>query len=334
MEIIFKGRQTDVPARFREYATAKLNKLEKLDQKAIRVDVEVSVERNPRLASQKERVELTIRSRGPAIRAEAAAEDRMSALDLALAKLNSRLRRALGRRKNHHGAGISAVAASGVAASAEVPEQASGGLSSTRATASPAGTLPAGQSGAAAAELSAGDLAADQGPDVRGRERPRAPERGPKPDDDGGPDSVVAIQMEGDGPLVVRQKFHHAKPISIDQALLEMELVGHDFYLFHDVEEDAPSVVYRRHGYQYGVIRLIEESAGRRPATEFPAGLGARIPGRRRPELGRTRSRRASAAEAAAPPPQAAAISAQDLQVGRQSGRRPSQSPAFGTGWS
>ena len=108
MEIIFKGRQTDVPARFKEYATAKLSKLEKLAQKAIRVDVELSVERNPRQASQKERVELTIRSRGPAIRAEAAAEDRLAALDLALAKLDSRLRRALDRRKNHHGAGVGA----------------------------------------------------------------------------------------------------------------------------------------------------------------------------------------------------------------------------------
>ncbi len=98
MEIIFKGRQTDVPARFRKHATAKLNRLEKLDQKAIRVDVEVSVERNPRQASQKERVELTVRSRGPAIRAEAAAEDRFSALDLALAKLDSRLRRGPARR--------------------------------------------------------------------------------------------------------------------------------------------------------------------------------------------------------------------------------------------
>src|SRR5215831_12113386 len=102
MEITFKGRQTDVPARFREYATAKLNRLEKLDQKAIRVDVEISVERNPRQASQKERVELTITSRGPAIRAEAAAEDRLAALDLALAKLDSRLRRALDRRKSRH----------------------------------------------------------------------------------------------------------------------------------------------------------------------------------------------------------------------------------------
>src|SRR5262249_53709334 len=108
MEIIFKGRQTDVPARFREYAAAKLNKLEKLDQKAIRVDVELSVERNPRQSSQKERVELTILSRGPAIRAEAAAEDRLAALDLALAKLDSRLRRALDRRKHRQGTGAGA----------------------------------------------------------------------------------------------------------------------------------------------------------------------------------------------------------------------------------
>ena len=70
---------------------------------------------------------------------------------------------------------------------------------------------------------------------------------------------LVPIQMEGDGPLVVRQKFHRAAPISIDQALLEMELVGHDFYLFHDCECDRFSVVYRRRGYDYGVIRLVEE---------------------------------------------------------------------------
>src|SRR5258708_27528373 len=121
--------------------------------------------------------------------------------------------------------------------------------------------------------------------------------------------------MGGDGPLGVRQKFPHSKPISIDQALLEMELVGHDFYLFHDIEQDAPSVVYRRHGYQYGVIRLIEEPAGLGPVTEPPAGLGARIPSRRRPELGRTRSRRASTTEAATAA-EASARAAQEGQAG------------------
>ena len=70
---------------------------------------------------------------------------------------------------------------------------------------------------------------------------------------------LVPIQMEGDGPLVLREKVHAASPMTIDQALLQMELVGHDFYLFHDRDCDRFSVVYRRRGYDYGVIRLVEE---------------------------------------------------------------------------
>jgi len=237
MEIIFKGRQTDVPARFRQYAIAKLSKFEKLDQKVMRIDVEIQVERNPRQASQKERVELTILSRGPAIRAEAAAEDRLAALDLALAKLQSRLRRAIDRRKSHHGTAVSTATGSGAALSDSLES----GEDDRRQLAAD----DQGDDGIAAAE------------------------------------SVVPIQMDGDGPLVVRQKFHQSKPISIDQALLEMELVGHDFYLFHDIDADMPSVVYRRHGYQYGVIRLVEPAAVLESSI---AGLGARIPGRRRPE--------------------------------------------------
>ena len=57
--------------------------------------------------------------------------------------------------------------------------------------------------------------------------------------------------------LIVREKEHPAKPMTIDQALFEMELVGHDFYLFADADSGQPSVVYRRKGYDYGVIRLI-----------------------------------------------------------------------------
>lgn len=73
---------------------------------------------------------------------------------------------------------------------------------------------------------------------------------------------LVPIQMEGDGPLIVREKLHPAEPMTIDQALLEMELVGHDFFLFHDRDCDLFSVVYRRRGYDYGVIRLMEEVSG------------------------------------------------------------------------
>src|SRR6202042_1063781 len=103
MEITFKGRRTSVPERFRRHASAKLAKLEKLDHNAIRVDVEVSTERNPRQADRSERVELTVKSRGPAIRAEAAADDRYAALDLAFIKLEGRLRKASERRKVRHG---------------------------------------------------------------------------------------------------------------------------------------------------------------------------------------------------------------------------------------
>jgi hypothetical protein len=64
------------------------------------------------------------------------------------------------------------------------------------------------------------------------------------------------LEVDGDGPLVVREKTHEADPMSLDQALYEMELVGHDFYLFVDAGSRQPSVVYRRRGYDYGVIRL------------------------------------------------------------------------------
>jgi len=80
VDIIFKGRRTEVQERFRRHASAKLSKIERLDSKTIRVDVEVTAERNPRQADRRERVELTIRSRGPVIRAEAAADDRYAIL--------------------------------------------------------------------------------------------------------------------------------------------------------------------------------------------------------------------------------------------------------------
>lgn len=64
-----------------------------------------------------------------------------------------------------------------------------------------------------------------------------------------------------DAPLgaVVRTKEHTATPMSVDDALSEMELVGHDFYLFTDEATGRPSVVYRRHAYDYGLISLVPE---------------------------------------------------------------------------
>jgi ribosomal subunit interface protein len=228
MEVIVRGRHITVPARFRQHAAAKLAKLEKLDQKALRVDVEVSEERNPRQADRRERVELTIRSRGPAIRAEAAADDRYAALDLAFAKLESRLRRAADRRKVKD----------------TVSVRSPGVLAGAALTDPPDGQPPPAANGVVRPRAGTADGLAGESADYDEPE----PQSG-----------LVPIKMEGDGPLVLREKVHAASPMTIDQALLEMELVGHDFYLFHDRECDRFSVVYRRRGYDYGVIRLVED---------------------------------------------------------------------------
>jgi ribosomal subunit interface protein len=245
VDIIFKARHTDVLERFRTHATAKLMRIEKLDSKAIRVDVEVLEEHNPRLSDQKERVELTLISRGPKIRAEAAAEDRFSALDMALAKLESRLRRACDRRKDRHGAHAAVrlgdLPEADLASGAELPAirlGAGGGLLAGH-----------GAVGAMAAMADAAD---------------RADAAATEPAE---PEDLVAAE-EGDSPLIVREKFHSAAAMSLDQALFEMEMVGHDFFLFTDVTVGLPSVVYRRRGYQYGVIRLVEEHAVRPPGGD------------------------------------------------------------------
>ncbi|MFC7486715.1 ribosome hibernation-promoting factor, HPF/YfiA family [Knoellia sp. CPCC 206453] len=74
-----------------------------------------------------------------------------------------------------------------------------------------------------------------------------------------GPDEAAEsddVGPFGDSPIEVREKVHMSAPMSLEQALREMELVGHDFYLFHDTETDRASVVYRRRGWSYGVLHL------------------------------------------------------------------------------
>ncbi|MBA9007882.1 MULTISPECIES: ribosome hibernation-promoting factor, HPF/YfiA family [Thermomonospora] len=234
MDIIVKGRHTDVNERFRQHVDGKLAKIERLNQKVIRVDVEVSEEHNPRLADRRERVEITIRSRGPAIRAEAAAEDRYGALDLAMDKLESRLRRTADRRKIHRGGNR---APAKLATMEPLPE--------------PMPMTPG--SGPAAPDLRAAETAGDVRPEESAAETAYA---GTEEDTE---DNLVPIPMDGNAPVVVREKFHKSTPMTIDQALYEMELVGHDFFLFRDKDSGHPSVVYRRRGWDYGVIRLLEE---------------------------------------------------------------------------
>jgi ribosomal subunit interface protein len=251
VDITFKGRHTEVIDRFRSQAMAKLAKIEKLDHKAIRLDVEVTAEHNPRQSQRRERVELTISSRGPVIRAEASAEDRYAALDIAYAKLESRLRRACDRRKGRHGA-HAAVRVNDLPAAAEA------------AAATPAAEAAAATPAAETAQTP--ELPGDAADDGRAADAA---------------DDVVPVKMQGSGPLVVREKFHGASPMTIDQALFEMEMVGHDFYLYRDIASGRPSVVYRRRGYQYGVIRLVdavsEDVAGAGTAAAAPGSPDGQV---------------------------------------------------------
>ncbi|WP_265521848.1 ribosome hibernation-promoting factor, HPF/YfiA family [Oerskovia flava] len=201
MEIVVVGRHTEVADRFRQHAEDKLAKVEQLAPTTQRIDVEVTHENNPRLSGVRERVELTVRAKGPVIRAEAAADDRFGALDLAMNKLQERLRRTRDRRKDHRSNTV-------------VP---------------PVDVRPFDP--------------ADHAP----------PPEPPKPPAE--PGETVETTL-GDSPVVIRQKLHTAEPMTVDDALYEMEMVGHDFFLFVDVETSRPSVAYRRRGWSYGVIAL------------------------------------------------------------------------------
>lgn len=201
MEIVVKGRNVEVPEHFRTHVSDKLSRSERYDPKIIRVDVELSHENNRRQAKTKQRVQITLASKGPAVRAEATAENFYAALDSAITKLETRLRRAADRRHDRYQARVPIDA---VATSAE--------------------------------ELLDGQVSTGADDDEQ-------------LSDDGGPGRVVRI------------KDHPGDPITVDQALLQMELVGHDFYLFKDAESKMCSVVYRRKGFDYGLLRLAEVPA-------------------------------------------------------------------------
>ena len=103
MDVVVTGRHCEITDRYRSHVEEKLARLEKHDHRIMRVQVEVDCEPNPRQRDRAVRLELTAFSKGPVIRAEAAAADKMAALDLALDKMAAQMRRAADRRRVHHG---------------------------------------------------------------------------------------------------------------------------------------------------------------------------------------------------------------------------------------
>ena len=202
MDIVVKGRNVEVPDHYREHVADKLSKVERYDQKLIRADVELFHERNPRQSDKCQRVEITVMTRGPVIRAEACAKDFYAALDCSINKLDARLRRSADRRRVHRGRHAPVSVA---AATAGLPTD-----------------LPSFE----------------------------------QPDEDSTPAASLVEHDDTQPWRIVREKEHPADPMTVDDALFQMELVGHDFYLFHDKESGRPSVVYRRRGYDYGILSL------------------------------------------------------------------------------
>ncbi|WP_116114134.1 ribosome hibernation-promoting factor, HPF/YfiA family [Austwickia chelonae] len=205
MEITVTGRHVQISDRFRQILSEKLTKVEQYAPRTQRIDVVVSHETSKAAPKGSERVEITCIAKGPVIRAEAYADDKYSAMDLALQKLTERLRRAGDKRKVRRRGGPDL---DGATADLDVV------------------TLDAGGALHLAEELD---------------------ERSPLEE---------KLGAQGDLPVQVREKVHQAVPMALDQALYEMELVGHDFYLFIDRDSQRPCVVYRRRGWDYGVIAL------------------------------------------------------------------------------
>jgi len=212
VEIVVTGRHVQVSDRFRRHLDDKLAKIPQLAPRVQRLDVVVTHEANRRQSKACDRVEITCHVKGPVIRAEACADDKYGALDVAMDKLLERLRRANDRRRVHRGR--------------HVPESVA--QATARLTTESLG-LTGRSADAATAE----------------------------------PETDV-LGTEGDSPIEVREKVHASRPMTLDQALNEMELVGHDFFLFHDSDTDQPSVVYRRRGWSYGVIHLDTSDANER----------------------------------------------------------------------
>ncbi|MEO6822445.1 MAG: ribosome-associated translation inhibitor RaiA [Candidatus Nanopelagicales bacterium] len=205
VDIVVRGRHLELTQKFRDHAQDKLGRIAKFGVDLTRIDVEVSKENNPRLADRAFSVELTCRGRGNVIRAEARAEEKYAALDIAYGRLEERVRRAVERRH-------------------------------TRGRRGPAGLIGADEAAAALLAMDGAAVASDE-------------------------ESDTDVVYE-DGPVVVREKTHASAPMSVPDALHAMELVGHDFFLFQDIDSGCATVVYKRRGYDYGLLRLDLLEAG------------------------------------------------------------------------
>jgi ribosomal subunit interface protein len=203
MDVSYVARNVSIPDRFRDYAQEKFSKIEQLSTRAQRLEIKVTKQSNHRHSDENLTVELTVHGKGKVIRAEAQADDKFAAFDLAFGKLLERLRRVRDRLKDRQQKRVSVADATAV--------------------------LPPVEPGQSLVEQVKAEQAAQNG---------------------------VAAEEGSEAPVRIRKKVFPATPVSVDDAVDAMEMVGHDFYLFIDQSTGRPSAVYRRKGWSYGVIAL------------------------------------------------------------------------------
>jgi putative sigma-54 modulation protein len=175
MRLQVKGKNVDVSDQIRAYAEEKLAKLERHLNGPTRVELELTVERNPSI-SDSNVAEATIWTKGPVLRAREASADMKASIDQLADKLERQVTRYRDKRRRHGARG--------------------------------------GQ----------------------GQEPPVAPSE------------------DTDGLPIVKTKQFAVKPMSPEEAVLQLELIGHDFFVFRNADMDEVNVVYRRRGGGYGLI--------------------------------------------------------------------------------
>jgi putative sigma-54 modulation protein len=177
MELLVKGKNTEVGESIRSYGERKLGKLERILDDEARVELELAEETNPAIAANQV-AEATVWTRRHVVRAREASPDMKASIDQLVGKLERQIKQA--REK------------------------------------------------------------------VRSNRRPR----GEAP-----PPSVLDID-DLDG-TIVRTKQFALKPMSAEEAALQLELLGHDFYVFRSADSDEVNVVYKRLRGGYGLIEPV-----------------------------------------------------------------------------
>lgn len=226
MKIQVKGRNVAVTDALQDYAQDKLGRVHRLLQErrideVSRVELELMVEKNP--ANPNHNVaEATIFTRGPVIRAKESSDDMYAAIDLVTDKLQRRVKKYHDKvhHKSHH---KYATERAGLVVAAE-----------EAAAAAAAGEVPqrvAAEAAAIAAASPNGHAPATEAPE-----------------------EMVAVLSDEEHGAVVKVKRFPLKPMSVEEATLQLELVGHDFFVFQNADTDTTNVVYRRRDRDYGLI--------------------------------------------------------------------------------